>query len=70
MIHLNTCNTSYVLKKGQVSKCQFDFRPLKVRNYLELHACSWHATYRWKTLKEEYNFAQNFTSIGIMHKKL
>jgi len=32
MIHLNTYNTSYGQKKGKESKCQFDSRPLKVRN--------------------------------------
>jgi hypothetical protein len=40
-----------------MSKCQFDFRPLKIKNRLEIHACRWHATYIWKALDKGYNFA-------------
>jgi hypothetical protein len=39
MIHLNTYNTSYGQKKGRESKCQFDFRPLKVYNRPKLCMC-------------------------------
>ncbi len=38
--------------------CQFDFRPLKAGNCLELCACRWRAIYPWKALDEGYNFAQ------------
>jgi len=41
MIHLSTYNTSYGRKKGWESKCQFDSKPLKVGNHLELHVCKW-----------------------------
>jgi len=37
--------TSYDQKKGQESKCQFDFRSLKVKNRFELCAYKRHATY-------------------------
>jgi len=57
-------------KKGQKSKCQFDFWPLKVKNHIELHACRWHATYHWKPFDKGYNFALNLTSIKGLHKKL
>jgi hypothetical protein len=58
------------LKEGRESKCQFDFRPSKVRNHLKIHVFRWHATYSWKYLNEGYNFAWNLTSIGDLHKKL
>jgi len=44
-------------KKGRESKCQFDFRPLKVKNHPDLLACRWCATYHWKAFNEGYNFA-------------
>jgi hypothetical protein len=34
MTHLGTQNIIHGQKKGQKSNCQFDFRPLKVRNRL------------------------------------
>jgi len=68
MFHLNTYNTSYGQKKGRKSKSQFDPLSLKVRNCLELHACRWHATYRWKALNEGYKFALDFISIEGFHK--
>jgi len=52
-----TYDTSYGRKKGWESKCQFDFRPLKIRNCLELHACRRRAIYCWKALNKGYNFA-------------
>ncbi len=36
MTHLGTQNISYGQKKGQESSCQFDSRPLKVRNLHDL----------------------------------
>jgi hypothetical protein len=44
MIHLSTYNISYGLKK------------LKAEHHLELRACKWHATYRWKAFNKGYNF--------------
>jgi len=68
--HLNTYNTSYGWKKGQKSKCQFDSRPLKIRNRPDLLMCRWCATYHWKALNENYNFASHLTLIESIHKKL
>ncbi len=70
MTHLGNENTSYGQKKGQKSNCQFDSRPLKVRNRFDFLACMLRATYHWKDLKEGYNFAFNLTSIGSLHAKL
>jgi len=70
MIHSNTYNISYDRKKGQESKCQFDFWPLKVGNLFELRACKWCATYCWKYLDKEYNFSLNLISIGGLHERL
>ncbi len=67
--HLNTYNTSYGRKKGWESKCQFDFRPLKVRNHPKLCVCR-RATYRWKSLDKGYNFASCLTLIKGQYKKL
>jgi hypothetical protein len=44
-------------KKGHESKYQFDSRPLKVKNRLDLLMCRLYATYHWKDLDEGYNFA-------------
>jgi len=66
MIYLSTYNTSYGWKKGWESKCQFDSRPLKVKNRPEIHVCRWHVTYHWKTLNKGYNFVL----IEGLHKKL
>jgi hypothetical protein len=70
MTHLNIQNTSYGQKKGHESNWQFDSRPLKVKNRLNFLACRWHATCRWKTLDERYNFGLNLVSIGCLHTKL
>ncbi len=51
-------------------KWQFDSRPLKVKNCLNLVAWRWCATYRWKVFDEGYNFALDLTSIKGPHKKL
>jgi hypothetical protein len=70
MTHLITYNTSYGQKKGEESKCQFDSRPLKVKNHLELCACRWCATYYWKDLDKGYKFSLDFISIENLYKKL
>jgi hypothetical protein len=61
--HLSTCNTSYSQNKGQELKCQFDFRPLKIKNRPEIHVCNRRATYHWKALNVVYNFALDLASI-------
>jgi len=43
--HLGTYKHKYGQKKGWESNGQFDSRPLKVRNRLDLLACRWHDTY-------------------------
>jgi hypothetical protein len=70
MTRLNTYSTIYDQKKGRESKCQFDSRPLKVRNHFELHEFGWRVTYHWKDLNKSYNFSLNFISIRGLHKEL
>jgi hypothetical protein len=41
-----------------------DSRPLKVGNRPDLLGCRQRATYRWKALDEEYNFASDHIAIG------
>jgi hypothetical protein len=50
--------------------CQFDSRPLKVRNRPNFLEFMWRATYHWKSLDKGYNFASNLTLIGGLHIKL
>jgi len=68
--HLDIWNTSYGQKKGRESNWQFDSRSLKVRNWLNLLAWRWRATYHWKSLDEGYNFALDLISIKGLHTKL
>jgi len=68
--HSEIWNTSYGQKKGRESNCQFDSWLEKVGNRPDLFICRWHATYRWKTLDERYNFALDRTSIGGLLAKL
>jgi hypothetical protein len=70
MTHLDIWNISYGQKKGQKSNWQFDSRPLKVRNWLNLLACRQHVTYCWKALDKAYNFDSNLISIQGLHMKL
>jgi hypothetical protein len=70
MTHLDTSNTSYGQKKGHESNCQFDSRPLKVKNLPDFLTCRRHATYHWKALNDGYNFPLNLISIRGLHTKL
>jgi hypothetical protein len=70
LAHLDIWNTNYGQKKGQESNCQFDSRPLKVRDWPDFRVCKWRATYCWKALNESYNFAWNLISIRGLHIKL
>ncbi len=70
MSHLDICSTSYGKKKGRESNCQFDSRPLKVKNWPDPDACKCNVTNCWKTLKESYKFALNLISIGGLSKEL
>jgi hypothetical protein len=66
---INLFSIMMIQKKGQESNCQFDSWPLKVKNFLDLFICRWHATYLWKALDKGYNFALDLTSIRGLHKK-
>jgi hypothetical protein len=68
--HLDIWNTSYGQKKGWESNWQFDSRPLKVKNRPDFLACRGRATYHWKALDEDYNFASDLITIRGLHKKL
>jgi len=57
-MHLDTLNTSYGQKKGRESNCQFDCRPLKVKNCPDFLVCSCRATYHWKNLDEATTLLQ------------
>jgi len=70
MTHLEIYSTSYGKKKGQKSNCQFDSRPLKVRNRPGPDVCRWSATHRWKALNESYKFASDLISIRGLSKEL
>jgi hypothetical protein len=70
MTHLGTLNTNYGQKKVRESNCQFDFRALKFGNCLDVLACKWGATYRWKALDKGYNFGLELISIENLHIKL
>jgi len=69
MAHLNIWNTSYGQKKGRESNCQFDSRPQKVGNRLNLLSYKGRAIYRWKALDESYNFTLDRIAIrGLLAK--
>jgi hypothetical protein len=70
LTHLGTYDISYDQKKGRESNCQFDSRPLKVKNRLDSFACKWRGTYHWKALDKGSNFASNLISIEGLHTKL
>jgi hypothetical protein len=70
MTHLDTLNISYGQKKGRESNCQIWLLTIKSRESLNLFVCKWRATYRWKTLNKDYNFAWDFISIAGLHTKL
>jgi hypothetical protein len=60
----------FLTLNGRESNCQFDSRPLKVRNRPNFLMCTWCATYCWKDLNKSYNFVLDFISIGGLHTKL
>jgi hypothetical protein len=70
MSHLDICSTSYGKKKGRESNCQFESRPLKVWNWLDLGVCRWSATHCWKAIKESYKFALDLIPIEGLSKEL
>jgi len=68
--HLDIYCTSYGKEKGRKSNCQFDFRPLKVKNRHDPSACRWSATHLWKALEEGYKFAWDLIPIRGLSKEL
>jgi hypothetical protein len=70
MGHLDICSSSYGQKKGQESNCQFDSRPLKVRNRPFPDVASRIVTWRWKALDESYNFGLDLVPIQVRGKEL
>jgi hypothetical protein len=60
---------SWPTKRHEVNY-QFDYRPLNVKNCPDFLVRKWRATYRWKVLDDNYNFALDFTSIEGLHTKL
>jgi hypothetical protein len=62
--YLDICSPSYGQKKGRESNCQFDSRPLKVRNRPFLDFRLECATWRWKDLDKGYNFGSDLVVIG------
>ncbi len=59
-----------VKRKIKSQSVNFDFRPLKIKNYPKLHAWKRRATCCWKALNDGYNFALILTSIKSLHKKI
>jgi hypothetical protein len=57
-------------RRDREKNWQFDSKPLKVRNLPDLFGFRMRATYRWKALKNNYNFDLGFISIKGLQKKL
>jgi hypothetical protein len=68
--HLDICSPSYGQKKGQESNCQFDSRPLKVKNRPLLDIRIGNATWRWKALEESYNFGWDLVLIRLGSREI
>jgi len=67
--HSDICNTSYGQKKGRELNCQFDSRPLKVKNRPLPDVRFESATWRRKALDESYNFSSDRIAIrGLLAK--
>ncbi len=68
--HLDMWNTSYVKHKLWSKERSGDSRPLKVGNQFNFLMFRKHATYRWKVLDKDYNFALDVITIRDLHAKL
>jgi hypothetical protein len=62
--------TSYGQKKGRESNCQFDSRPLKVKNRPLRDIRFESATRSWKALDEGYNFALDHIAIELCSREI
>jgi hypothetical protein len=63
ILNLDICSSSYGQKKGRESNCQFDSRPLKVRNRPALDVRFGSAIRRWKDFNKGYNFGLDLVVI-------
>jgi len=68
--HLDICSPSYGQKKGRESNWQFDSRPQKVGNRPLPDIRIGSATWRWKALKESYNFGLDVLLIGLASREI
>jgi hypothetical protein len=68
--HLDIYSPTYGQKKGRESNCQFDSRPLKVRNRPLLDIRIRSATWRWKALEECYNFGLDLVLIRLGSREI
>jgi hypothetical protein len=68
--HSDICSPSYGQKKGRESNCQFDSRPLKVKNRPLPNVRIESATRRWKDLDEGYNFGLDLIAIRLCSREL
>jgi hypothetical protein len=70
MSHLDICSPRYGQKKGRESNWQFDSGPLKVGNR-PLPDVHWQsATWRWKALKDSYNFGLDLAPIRSCSREI
>jgi hypothetical protein len=70
MGHSDIWSTSYGQKKGRESNWQFDSRPQKVGNRLDLGVCRRSATHHWKALEDSYKFASDLVPIWGLSREL
>jgi len=68
--HLDICTPSYGQKEGRESNWQFDSRPLKVGNRPLPDIWIGSATWRWKALKESYNFGSDLALIRFSSREI
>jgi len=68
--HSDICRPSYGQKKGRESNCQFDSRPLKVKNRPLPDVALKSATRSWKALDESYNFGLELVPIRVWGEEL
>jgi hypothetical protein len=68
--HLDICSPSYGQKKGRESNCQFDSRPLKVRNRPLPNLRIESAIRRWKDLDAGYKFGSDLVAIRRRSREL
>ncbi len=70
MTHLTFKTQFYNQKKGRQSNCQFDFRPLKIRNRPNFIVSRWRATYHGKFSPSATTLLQTSFQLEGLHTKL